>query len=131
MGGRAVADVPAADEKRGALAPAEAAGVVVRTIRLWAVAAAYPGLRGIGGEMERYVRFVVRHRVVVVVATLLVTAFFAAQLRHLHMEIRRRANLPDEHPFVKVQNRMSDLFGGEGVVIIGVIVEAAIIALGG
>jgi len=71
--------------------------------------------------MERYVRFVVRHRVAVVVATLAITAFFAVQLRHLHMEIRRRANLPDEHPYVQVQNRMSDLFGGEGVIIIGVI----------
>ena len=71
--------------------------------------------------MERYVRFIVRYRFAVVVAALAVTAFFATQLRHVHLEIRRRANLPDEHPYVQVQNRMSDLFGGEGVIIIGVI----------
>jgi len=39
------------------------------------------------------------------------------------MEIRRRANLPDDHPYVNVQNRISDLFGGEAVVIIGVIAK--------
>ena len=39
----------------------------------------------------------------------------------MHLEIRRRANLPDEHPYVQIQNRISDLFGGEAIVIIGVI----------
>ncbi len=71
--------------------------------------------------MESYSRFVVRHRVTVVICTLLLTAFFLLQLFALRLEIRRRANLPDDHPHVVVQNRMSDLFGGEGVVIIGVI----------
>ena len=71
--------------------------------------------------MERYVRNIVRHRLAVVILAALITALFAISLRGLRMEIRRRANLPDDHPHVLVQNRMSDLFGGEGVVIIGVI----------
>lgn len=71
--------------------------------------------------MERYVRFVVRHRVVVVGVVLVVTALLATQLRNVHLEIRRRANLPEDHPYVQVQNRISDLFGGESIVIIGVI----------
>jgi len=71
--------------------------------------------------MERYVRFIVRHRVAVVITALTVTALLATQLDHLHLEIRRRANLPDDHPYVQVQNRISDLFGGEAVAIIGVI----------
>jgi hydrophobe/amphiphile efflux-3 (HAE3) family protein len=71
--------------------------------------------------LERYVRFVVRHRVVVLVAIGALTALLALQLMHVHLEIRRRANLPDDHPYVKVQNRISDLFGGESIVIIGVI----------
>lgn len=73
--------------------------------------------------MERYSRFIVRHRLAVVAAALCVTAFFTFQLFSLRLEIRRRANLPDDHPYVAVQNRMSDLFGGEGVVIIGVIAD--------
>ncbi len=71
--------------------------------------------------MERYIRFVVRHRVAVVAATLAVTALLGAQLGHVHLEIRRRANFPADHPYVRIQNRMSDLFGGEAVVIIGLV----------
>jgi len=71
--------------------------------------------------MERYVRAVVRHRVAVVAAVLAVSALLATQLSHVHLEIRRRANLPEDHPYVQVQNRITDLFGGEAVVIIGVI----------
>src|SRR5262245_5699802 len=73
--------------------------------------------------MERYVRFVVRHRVAVVVGVLAVTALLATQLGNVHLEIRRRANLPDDHPYVQVQNRISDLFGGESIVIIGVVAQ--------
>ena len=70
---------------------------------------------------ERYVRFIVRHRRAVIVATLLLVAAVAPSLRSLHLEIRRRANLPDDHPYVQMQNRISDLFGGEAIVIIGVV----------
>jgi predicted RND superfamily exporter protein len=71
--------------------------------------------------MERYVRFIVRRRVAVLATVVGVTACLGAELRHVHLEIRRRAQLPDDHPYVQVQNRISDLFGGEAIVIIGVI----------
>ncbi len=70
---------------------------------------------------ERFARSVVRHRVMVVASVLAITAGLAAQLGSLHLDIRRRANLPDGHPYVQIQNRISDLFGGEAIVIIGVI----------
>lgn len=57
----------------------------------------------------------------VVAAILAITAALATQLGSLHLEIRRRANLPDAHPFVQIQNRISDIFGGEAIVIIGVV----------
>jgi predicted RND superfamily exporter protein len=71
--------------------------------------------------MERYVKFIVRYRVAVVVAVLVVTALLATQLRRVHLEIRRRAQFPEDHPYVHIQNRISDLFGGEAVAIIGVV----------
>ncbi len=71
--------------------------------------------------MERYVRFVVRHRVGVVMAVLLVTGFLGVQLRHVRLEIRRRASLPQQHPYVQIQNRMSDLFGGEAIAVMGIV----------
>ncbi len=71
--------------------------------------------------MERYIRFVVRHRLAVLVAALAVTGALATQLRHVHLEIRRRASLPQQHPYVQIQNRISDLFGGEAVAVMAVI----------
>jgi predicted RND superfamily exporter protein len=73
--------------------------------------------------MERYVRFVVRHRVAVLSIVLLGTTVLGLQLRHLRLEIRRRAALPQHHPYVQIQNRITDLFGGEAVVIIGVVAQ--------
>jgi uncharacterized protein len=78
---------------------------------------------GTSALMERYVRFIVRHRVAVVVAVLVVTGLLASQLRYLRLEIRRRAQLPQDHPYVQVQNRIADLFGGETTVIIGVLAQ--------
>ncbi|MFQ5668007.1 MAG: RND family transporter [Candidatus Binatia bacterium] len=73
--------------------------------------------------MEGYVRFIVRHRAGVVIAVVLATALLATQLRNVHLEIRRRAQFPDRHPYVQIQNRMTDLFGGEAVTIIGVVAK--------
>ena len=71
--------------------------------------------------MEGYVRFIVRHRRAVVVAVLVASALLATQLRYLHLDFRRRAQLPQEHPYVQVQNRIADLFGGETTIVIGII----------
>lgn len=70
--------------------------------------------------MSSYITFIIEHRRAVVAAVVLVTVAFATQLSHLELEIRRRANLPSHHPYVEIQNQISDIFGGEGVVIIGV-----------
>lgn len=71
--------------------------------------------------MERYARFIVRYRTAVFTALLVTTGLLATQLPNVHLDIRRRAALPTAHPYVQVQNRIADLFGGESVVIIGVI----------
>jgi hydrophobe/amphiphile efflux-3 (HAE3) family protein len=71
--------------------------------------------------MERYIRFIVRHRLAVIVAVATVTVLLATQVRYVHLEIRRRGVLPEQHPYVQIQNRISDLFGGEAVAIIGVV----------
>jgi hydrophobe/amphiphile efflux-3 (HAE3) family protein len=71
--------------------------------------------------MERYVRFIVRHRLAVVVTMLVVTALLGTELRHVRMEIRQEAMIPQGHPYVQVQNRIVALFGGETTLIIGVV----------
>ena len=71
--------------------------------------------------MEAYVKFIVRHRVAVVLTILCVTCVLATQLRHLRLEIRQRALVPQSHPYVQVHNRIAEIFGGETTLIIGVI----------
>jgi len=71
--------------------------------------------------IESYIRFIVRHRRAVVVTVLVVTGLLATQLRHLHLEIRRRASLPQNHPYVQIQNRISDIFGGEAIAVMGIV----------
>jgi predicted RND superfamily exporter protein len=75
------------------------------------------------GMMERHVRFVVRHRLAVVITTLVVTALLGTELRHVRVEIKRSRNMPQQHPYVQIQNRITDLFGGDAITIIGIVVH--------
>lgn len=71
--------------------------------------------------MIGYVTFIVRHRVAVIVAVLLITTLLATQLRHLRLEIRQAALVPQSHPYVQVHNRIAELFGSETTLLIGVV----------
>lgn len=71
--------------------------------------------------MERYARFIVARPVAVIVAVVCFTALAASQMVHLRLEIRRRAQLPDHHAYVQIQNRIADLFGGETTIVIGIL----------
>jgi predicted RND superfamily exporter protein len=74
--------------------------------------------------MERYAAFVIRHRFAVVMGVLAVSALAASQLGRLRLQIDRRAQLPQNHPYVQVQNAIADQFGGETTLVIGVIPSA-------
>lgn len=70
--------------------------------------------------MERYVRFVIRNRVLVVVAIALVTVVLGFESSRLKMAIKLKEQLPQEHPYVQIQNTVEDLFGGDSPEVIGV-----------
>lgn len=71
--------------------------------------------------LHSYVRYVVRHRVGVLAVVLLITAALGSQLAYLRLEINRRAQLPQGHPYVIIQNKITEIFGGEAIVVIGVV----------
>ncbi len=71
--------------------------------------------------MEAYIRLVVRHRVAVLTIVLVVTGLLATQMRYIHLQIRRSASMPQDHPYVQIQNRIADLFGGDAITIIGIV----------
>lgn len=69
--------------------------------------------------LERYVDWVIRRRLFVVLATLAVTGFWAFQLPALRVEIDPDANLPQEHPYIQALHTLEDTFGEKNLVVIG------------
>lgn len=71
--------------------------------------------------LNRWARFVVRRPVSLLIAVLFVTALLASQMRHLRLEVRERDQLPQDHPYVQLYNRINDLFGGGATVVVGIV----------
>lgn len=60
----------------------------------------------------RLVRRVIHFRIWVVLACVLISLFFAFSLRDLTVETHLEDFLPQRHPFMRVQHRLIDAFGG-------------------
>lgn len=65
---------------------------------------------------EKLARFVMRHRLAVLAAILLVTVVFAYQLRYLEMYSEFDDLLPPRHPYTAVHIKFREKFGGANVV---------------
>lgn len=70
--------------------------------------------------IRRYVTFIVRHRLVVMLAALALSLFFASRIGNLRVVVDPNANLPQEHPYVIATNEIERIFGGRNLVVIGV-----------
>ena len=64
------------------------------------------------------VRWVTRHRWVVLAGAVAVTAVFAGGISMIHIETSQRAYLGEEHPAVESLDRMDDLFSGGDQILI-------------
>ncbi len=67
--------------------------------------------------MEAYVRFLVRHARLVLVAVALVTAALGTGLGSLRAVFEVEANLPANHPFIEIDRQIRKQFGGRHAVI--------------
>src|SRR5262245_4700801 len=70
---------------------------------------------------ERYVRFIVRHRWIVLVLGAIATAFVASGIRKPRTEFSAENSLPANHPFVQVDKKIRATFGGRRVVIVAIV----------
>lgn len=70
--------------------------------------------------LRKHIDRIVRFPVTTILLALFVTAFFAYQIKGLHMVLDPKALLPQDHPYVKLNNEIEKQFGGSRVVIIGV-----------
>ena len=70
--------------------------------------------------LRKHIERIVRFPVTTILLSLFITLFFALQLRDLYMVLDPKALLPQDHPYVKLNNAIEKQFGGSRVVIIGV-----------
>ncbi|MBI3604914.1 MAG: hypothetical protein HY202_02675, partial [Nitrospirae bacterium] len=73
--------------------------------------------------IKKYVNWLVDHPVRVIVIVSIVTLFFAFQLHNLFMILDPKRILPQDHPFVQLNNKIEQTFGGSRVVVIGVVAK--------
>lgn len=70
--------------------------------------------------LERYLRAVVRHRLIVMLLVALATLLLASQTRQLSIVVDPDDILPQSHPLISTTNRIEALFGNRFTVVIGV-----------
>lgn len=73
--------------------------------------------------MRRYVEAIIRWPLLTIGVLILMTAFFASQVPHLRSVLDPKRILPQGHPYVQLNNKIEDEFGGSRVVVIGVTVK--------
>src|SRR5690606_4875327 len=78
------------------------------------------GVRRIPVIMRSFFLSILRFRVLVIVAVVLMTVFLALQIKNLKIVINPTTMLPQHHPNVIGTNSAEELFGSKHVVVIGV-----------
>jgi predicted RND superfamily exporter protein/outer membrane lipoprotein-sorting protein len=70
--------------------------------------------------MTKLTEFVLRRRLWIIALTLLITGFFALQVKNLRIIIDPNSALPQEHPYVSATRLAEKVFGSNYVLVIGV-----------
>lgn len=60
----------------------------------------------------KFSRKIIHLRIYIILICVILSAFFISVLKDIAIETRLEDFLPQKHPFVKVQNRLTDIFGG-------------------
>jgi hypothetical protein len=68
--------------------------------------------------LKSFAAFLVRNRIPVLAGIFLVTAFFLFQASKISIKTDFNDLLPQKHPFIKVHNKIRDIFGGANQVLI-------------
>ncbi len=69
--------------------------------------------------LRKHIERIVRFPVTTILLAVFITVFFAFQISGLRMVLDPKALLPQDHPYVKLNNEIEKQFGGSRVVLIG------------
>lgn len=69
---------------------------------------------------HQYISFIIRYRLIVILAALVVSGVFATHIGSLRVIVDPNDNLPQEHPYVVASNTIERTFGGANLVVIGI-----------
>ncbi len=72
---------------------------------------------------ERYADLVIKWRIVFILISLVISLFFLFRLKDLSIQTRLGDLIPQQHPYVEVQKRLMDIFGGLNQVSIALVVK--------
>src|SRR5439155_23927633 len=72
-------------------------------------------------RLERYVRLLTGHALMVLIAVGVVTAALAAGMGRLRVAIDFEASLPANHPFVQIDHHIRREFGGPNTLIVALL----------
>ncbi|MDD2719772.1 MAG: outer membrane lipoprotein-sorting protein [Gallionella sp.] len=70
--------------------------------------------------MKNYLKWVLNHRILIIILTLIVTVLAISQARHLKIIIDPNTMLPQTHPYVETTNKVEKIFGSKYIVVIGI-----------
>src|ERR1700682_128065 len=70
--------------------------------------------------MRNWIEGVVKYRLWVLLAVIVVTGGLASQIGKLRVEIDPNRFLPQSHPYVITSNRVEEIFGQRSVLVIGI-----------
>ncbi len=73
-----------------------------------------------GEYMQGYIEGVIRHRYVVIILAVLITAMAIFQAKNLKIIIDPNTMLPQSHPYVLTSNQVEKIFGSKYVVVVGI-----------
>lgn len=57
----------------------------------------------------------------IVVSVLMLSVALALQTRHLRLDMREADQLPQDHPYVQIYNRINQTFGGGSTIVVGIV----------
>ncbi len=71
--------------------------------------------------MRQYVEWVIKWRGLVIMSVVLITVVLGFAALRVKIDIDRKTQIPQDHPLIKIENRVSEIFGGARVVGIAVV----------